>query len=220
MRVNHKNIYRSIGAALIIGAASLPAYAHQDVEMIHPKGLVTDSASIDTVAPSSILTLPPAPFNHKQIDEIIAYARQYTGTPYRRGAKGPHRFDCSGFMQYVFGHFDYSLNARSASQYLQGISVNEHEIRRGDLVFFTGRNARQNRVGHVGLVTEVYADGNFKFIHASTSHGIREDWNTAPYYSQRYIGARRIYPSQIDVHTILDAIIEWEEIDDSPFAGE
>ena len=67
-------------------------------------------------------------------------------------------------------------------------------------------------------VTEVYPDGRFKFIHASTSQGIREDWNFSPYYAQRYVGARRIYFVQIDKRLILDAILELEDIDDNtPF---
>lgn len=100
----------------------------------------------------------------------------------------------------------------------QGISVKDEEICRGDLVFFKGRNSRRSNVGHVGLVTEVYPDGRFKFIHASTSQGIREDWNFSPYYAQRYVGARRIYFVQIDKRLILDAILELEDIDDNtPF---
>lgn len=68
------------------------------------------------------------------------------------------------------------------------------------------------------MVTEVYPDGRFKFIHASTSQGIREDWNFSPYYAQRYVGARRIYFVQIDKRLILDAILELEDIDDNtPF---
>lgn len=168
------------------------------------------------------LSVPlPQTLVDKQIDSLIVYARKYTGTPYRRGGKGPNRFDCSGFMQYVFNHFSYPLNASSASQFLQGISVADEQIRRGDLVFFKGSNSRRARVGHVGLVTEVYPDGRFKFIHASTSQGIREDWSSSPYYAKRYMGARRIYFAQIDQSLILDAIIDLEEIDDdTPFDGD
>lgn len=168
------------------------------------------------------LSIPlPQTLVDKQIDSLIVYARKYTGTPYRRGGKGPNRFDCSGFMQYVFNHFSYPLNASSASQFLQGISVADEQIRRGDLVFFKGSNSRRARVGHVGLVTEVYPDGRFKFIHASTSQGIREDWSSSPYYAKRYMGARRIYFAQIDQSLILDAIIDLEEIDDdTPFDGD
>ena len=168
------------------------------------------------------LSVPlPQTLVDKQIDSLIVYARKYTGTPSRRGGKGPNRFDCSGFMQYVFNHFSYPLNASSASQFLQGISVADEQIRRGDLVFFKGSNSRRARVGHVGLVTEVYPDGRFKFIHASTSQGIREDWSSSPYYAKRYMGARRIYFAQIDQSLILDAIIDLEEIDDdTPFDGD
>ena len=64
-------------------------------------------------------------------------------------------------------------------------------LRKGDLVFFTGRN-RKKGVGHVGIVTEADNEkGTFKFIHASTSQGIKIDSNTG-YYEGRYLGARRI----------------------------
>lgn len=180
--------------------------------------------STKTDSPDSLmqpLSVPlPLTLIDKQIDSLIVYARKYTGTPYRSGGKGPTRFDCSGFMQYVFGHFSCPLNASSASQFLQGISVADEQIRRGDLVFFKGSNSRRARVGHVGLVTEVYPDGRFKFIHASTSQGIREDWSSSPYYAKRYMGARRIYLAQIDQTSILDAIIDLEEDDTTPFEGD
>lgn len=181
---------------------------------------MAEAATNDTLPQSISLPLPQNMVS-KQIDSLIVYARKYTGTPYRRGGKGPNRFDCSGFMQYVFNHFSCTLNASSASQYLQGISVADDRISKGDLVFFKGRNSRKAAVGHVGLVTEVYPDGRFKFIHASTSQGIREDWNTSPYYAQRYMGARRIYFARIDKSMILDAIIDLEDIDDNtPFEGD
>lgn len=191
------------------------------------KKRATTPRNTDTTvtAPDSLmqpLSVPlPQTLVDKQIDSLIVYARKYTGTPYRSGGKGPTRFDCSGFMQYVFGHFSCPLNASSASQFLQGISVADEQIRRGDLVFFKGSNSRRARVGHVGLVTEVYPDGRFKFIHASTSQGIREDWSSSPYYAKRYMGARRIYLAQIDQTSILDAIIDLEEDDDTaPFDGD
>lgn len=178
----------------------------------------SDTTAIEPDTVKSIITLPlPNILVDKQIDSLIEYARKYTGTPYRRGGKGPNRFDCSGFMQYVFNHFSYTLNANSASQYLQGISVADEKIQRGDLVFFKGRNSQRSTVGHVGLVTEVCPNGEFRFIHASTSQGIRENWNYEPYYAQRFMGARRIYFASIDKSAILDAIIDLEDQDDSPF---
>lgn len=222
MKRNRIETYRKTGIALLIVACTLPAGAAQkpNVATAVPDDTATGTAVSDSLPLLQLLPLPQDLVD-KQIDSLIVYARKYTGTPYRRGGKGPNRFDCSGFMQYVFNHFSYNLNANSASQYLQGISVADEKISRGDLVFFKGRNSRKTTVGHVGLVTEVYPDGRFKFIHASTSQGIREDWNTSPYYAQRYMGARRIYFTRIDKSMILDAIIDLEDIDDNtPFEGD
>lgn len=217
MKRNRITLYHKTAIVLLAMACTLSAGAAQKRSSKVKAASTITEVSTDTLP----LSVPmPQTLVDKQIDSLIVYARKYTGTPYRRGGKGPNRFDCSGFMQYVFNRFSYSLNASSASQYLQGISVPDEKIRRGDLVFFKGRNSRRATVGHVGLVTEVYPDGRFKFIHASTSRGIREDWSNAPYYAQRYMGARRIYFAQIDQDILLDAIIDLDEIDDTPFEGD
>lgn len=126
------------------------------------------------------------------IKDLLTEARKHMGKRYRSGAKGPKAFDCSGFSSYVYRQFGYSLSPSSSAQYNQGEKVGKGELREGDLVFFTGRNSRSGRVGHVGIVVSADNErGTFKFIHAATSGGIRIDTNTG-YYSRRYIGARRI----------------------------
>ena len=95
----------------------------------------------------------------------------------------------------MFKKISLKLNASSAAQYLQGISVDKEDIRRGDLVFFKGRYSSSSRVGHVGLVSEVLPGGKFKFIHASCSKGICEESSDALYYAKRYVGARRVIES-------------------------
>ncbi len=125
--------------------------------------------------------------------EVIDYAKGFLGTPYRRGSKGPKSFDCSGFTSYIFRRFDINLGASSRSQYLDGTYIDDSDVRPGDLVFFSGRRGGKT-VGHVGIAVDVAPDGRITFIHAATSGGIRYD--TYPddgYYSNRYIGARRVF---------------------------
>lgn len=126
------------------------------------------------------------------INDLLSEARSHLGKRYRSGAKGPQAFDCSGFSSYVFRQFGYDLGASSRDQFTQGETVDTKKLRKGDLVFFTGRNSKSNRVGHVGIVISVDNEkGTFKFIHASTSQGIKIDSNDG-YYSRRYIGAKRV----------------------------
>lgn len=126
------------------------------------------------------------------LNDLLKEANTHMGKRYRSGAKGPNAFDCSGFSSYVFRQFGYNLGASSRDQFTQGEKIDRKELRKGDLVFFTGRNSRRNVVGHVGIVVSADNEtGNFTFIHASTSRGIRIDSNTG-YYAHRYMGARRI----------------------------
>lgn len=130
--------------------------------------------------------------NDQLAEQIIDYASKYLGRPYRRGAKGPSSFDCSGFTSYIFRNFDIALSPSSRDQYLQGESISTDDIRPGDLLFFAGRRGGKT-VGHVAMAVDVDDNGKVKFIHAATSGGIRHDtWPDGGYYSKRFIGARRV----------------------------
>lgn len=124
------------------------------------------------------------------LNDLLSEARSHLGKRYSRGSKGPSAFDCSGFSSYVYRQFGYNLSASSAAQYNQGEKVDRKDLRKGDLVFFTGRRIG-NSVGHVGIVISAEENGDFKFIHAATSKGISISSCTG-YYEGRYLGARRI----------------------------
>lgn len=127
------------------------------------------------------------------VNDMISFARKYIGTRYVRGGKSPKGFDCSGFTSYVFNQFGYSLAPSSTEQYGQGTKIDRSEVEKGDLLFFTGRNAGSSRVGHVGIaIDNDPVTGEITFIHAAIGGGIRIDRTTAPYYAKRFIGARRV----------------------------
>lgn len=126
-------------------------------------------------------------------ENIVSTAFQYIGVPYRSGSSSPKGFDCSGFTSYVFKQQNIQLTRSSRSQYTEGQAVKSRaDLQKGDLVFFGGSGGGNKSIGHVGIVTEVNPDnGTFKFIHASRT-GIKVDKSTEPYYSRRYVGARRV----------------------------
>ncbi|MFT2020438.1 C40 family peptidase [Streptomyces sp. 796.1] len=79
------------------------------------------------------------------------------GAPYKYGAAGPHRFDCSGLTLYSFKKAGKKLPRTAAAQYNKTRHLSAGSRKAGDLVFFhSGRN-----VYHVGI----YA-GNNKIWHA------------------------------------------------------
>lgn len=124
------------------------------------------------------------------LDDLLDEGRTHIGKRYVHGAKGPSAFDCSGFTSYVYRQFGYNISPSSRAQYLEGTPVDRHDLRKGDLVFFTSRSSGKN-VGHVGIVVSAdNATGNFKFIHASIKGVKISDFEG--YYVGRYIGAKRI----------------------------
>ena len=100
-------------------------------------------------------------------EKIISYAKEYLGINYKYASNNPSKgFDCSGFVNYVFKHFDIEV-PRSSSQFKNiGKTVKPEAFQKGDILVFYGYKD-QKSIGHVGIICE--ADGmNSKFIHASS----------------------------------------------------
>lgn len=124
--------------------------------------------------------------------DIINYGMKYLNKPYRYAGKGPNAFDCSGFTSFVFKEFGFKLSTSSAGQDKQVPTIRKKEdLQVGDLVFFEGR-AHNGRVGHVGIVKEILPNGEFRFLHASTSNGVIVSRSTEQYYASRYLRGGRI----------------------------
>lgn len=184
-------LFAAVGAE----ARVLPELKHKPVVSADIASIFRPSPELPGLEPIGIITTEESgeAGDPVYINDLLDYARSFKGLRYRRGGKTSAGFDCSGFTGHVFGEFGIKLLADSRSQYTQGDAVERHDLRPGDLVFFTGRSAASKRVGHVGIVTSVDdATGRFRFIHSANSTGITESSSTEPYYSRRYLGARRI----------------------------
>lgn len=117
--------------------------------------------------------------------EIAKFVCTFVGYSYvYGGAKPSTGFDCSGLMYYCLRQYGYTMNRTADDQMDQGTAVSRDSLQVGDLVFF-GSGSYANHVGmYIG-------DGNF--VHASTpSTGVRINSLNETYYTNRYIGARRI----------------------------
>lgn len=118
------------------------------------------------------------------LEDVIAEAYSYLGTPYRYGGTSRSGIDCSGFTMKVFGAFGISLPHGATSQYRMCRSVTTAERAPGDLVFFaTGGSG----IGHVGIYL-----GGGQFIHSSTSSGVIISSLYESYYANTYLYAGRI----------------------------
>ncbi len=115
---------------------------------------------------------------------VTAEAQKYIGVPYRFGGTDTHGFDCSGFIQYVFRKKGVALPRAADEQYHLGTQVSRSSLRPGDLVFFS---TYEDGVSHSGIYM-----GEGQFISATTSQGIAVADMTSGYWSDCYIGAKRV----------------------------
>ena len=72
-----------------------------------------------------------------------------------------------------------------------GHEVEVAEILPGDLIFFVPDKGQAGYVSHTGIVTEVNGSQNIRFIHASSSRGVREDNLYGDYFKGRFVKALR-----------------------------
>lgn len=131
------------------------------------------------------------PIPNDKVKSIINLAKSLMGTPYHWGGTTPSGFDCSGFINYIFGRFGFTLVRTSYSLAELGETVSISNLQPGDLLFFRGTGGSTS-VGHVGMVIEVTPDA-INFIHASTSKGVTiNNFKTSKYYISRYVKAKRL----------------------------
>ena len=70
-------------------------------------------------------------------DEVVVFAANYIGLPYRYGGTSPTTgFDCSGFVQFVYKNFGMYLGRTTYDQIKEGVGVARNDLGVGDLVFF------------------------------------------------------------------------------------
>jgi cell wall-associated NlpC family hydrolase len=86
----------------------------------------------------------------RKAHRVVHVAASRKGSPYRWGAEGPHRFDCSGLTYWAFHRVGKYLPRVSRSQYRFTRHIRRAHRRRGDLVFFH-RGPRARSVYHVGI---------------------------------------------------------------------
>ena len=123
-----------------------------------------------------------------QGDALISYGETFLGTPYEFGASPDQTetFDCSSFVQRVFGEaLGLDLPRVSYNQAKEGREVGLDELRVGDLLFF---GARGLEIGHVGI----YA-GDGRILHTfSKVKGVHFD-EFDDNWKKRFVTARRLF---------------------------
>jgi cell wall-associated NlpC family hydrolase len=86
--------------------------------------------------------------HHVKVRKVLVEARRQKGKPYVYGAAGPHGFDCSGLVRYVFLHaLHKSLPHNAAQQYSAVKHIHRSQLKPGDLIFTDDGGY----ISHVGI---------------------------------------------------------------------
>lgn len=121
-------------------------------------------------------------------DEIIGTAEKYLGVPHCMGGTTVKCMDCSGLLVTVFARFGITLPHNSEEQARYGKIISRvGDLRKGDLVFFTGTYETSQFITHSGICT-----GNNKFIHVSSKNGVIITSMTDPWWVRRFVLGTRV----------------------------
>lgn len=105
---------------------------------------------------------PGEPITDGDYAALIAEAEKHIGKPYVFGAKGPDKFDCSGFVSWALTHSGVkSISTNAQGLYNACTPVSAANVKPGDLIFFQGTYSTSNTVTHVGIYV-----GNGMMLHA------------------------------------------------------
>lgn len=118
-------------------------------------------------------------------EKLILFAKKLLNIPYRFGGSSLRGIDCSAYVRKVYSKIGIYLPRTAREQFNEGRPIDTRELSIGDLVFF---RTYASFPSHVGIYL-----GNNLFIHASSGDKkVRIDSLQTPYYSKRFIGAKRL----------------------------
>lgn len=152
-RINLQNIGKLVFLVLVF---SLVAYILSD----RPKDSKTELeiSKVET-------TFTSEQTEHTLKDSIVEYGMNLLGTPYITAGSGEQGFDCSGYIYFVFQHFDIEVPRSTAGYENFGTEIPIENVEKGDLLLFL--SPTRNAIGHIGIVSN--ANGKESdFIHATS----------------------------------------------------
>lgn len=126
-------------------------------------------------------------------EDIVGFAQTLIGVPYRYGSIDPKvGFDCSGFITYVFNHFNIKVPRSSIDFTNVGKEIPVASAKRGDIILFTGTDSTERFVGHMGIV--VSNTDTLRFIHSTSGkqYGVTITPLTK-YYQGRFVKTIQIF---------------------------
>ena len=162
-----------------------------------PIPVKTDTALLPVVETQQLATTTGNTVNTGTIapDELIKFAETLIGTPYVWASTDPQvGFDCSGFITYVFNHFNIAVPRSSIDFTNVGRTVPVEKAKTGDLILFTGTDPLEKNIGHMGIVVSNTITDGLMFIHATSGRAMSVTISKLnEQYTKRFVRVSRIF---------------------------
>lgn len=177
-------------------ASDFTVHPNNSKQTIELKPIAQDGLQAQSIGGTTIMPTPgtPSTLPDVDLDALLTKATTYVGTPYVFGS-APYpqsgTFDCSSFVQYVYGQYGVKLKRSSRQQATQGQRITKSQLMKGDLIFFSvpGRFASNQTVGHVAIYM-----GNDQIIHTVSPQrgGVYVAKFSGTTWERRFLLARRV----------------------------
>jgi cell wall-associated NlpC family hydrolase len=159
-------------------------------------------AEATTLAPPALPVLavvarrPAAAPRPVRADSVVRFALAQLGTVYCYAGSSPATgFDCSGFVRFVFGHFEVAMPHSTSLLIGVGRPVPRAQARPGDIIVFTGTAAGSTTPGHAGIIISDLGETPLRFVHSSSARresGVKISQVEGSGYEQRFMQVRRV----------------------------
>ena len=126
--------------------------------------LLTGESSGPRASQPEIVTdeVQPVASRAVKVRSALRVAKRQVGDPYRYGAAGPHRFDCSGLIYFSARKAGFSAVPRTSSAQSRHMRrIKRSDMRPGDYVFFGNRSGVYHAAIYLGR-----KDGRRRILHA------------------------------------------------------
>jgi cell wall-associated NlpC family hydrolase len=114
----------------------------------------------------------------------VRVALAQVGKPYVFGAEGPSTYDCSGLVQYAYGHAGIGVPRTARPQFRATRPVATSQLLPGDLLFFATDKSNWDTIHHVGIYL-----GGGRMVHAPQPGDVVK---VSPVWWAEYFGATRV----------------------------
>lgn len=171
------------------------ALATSNINVVVAKSKVEEKKEVkeQPKADNAVTNVAEASSNYSNVEasvdtsSVVNAAYSLLGTRYTAGGTSPSTgFDCSGFVNYVYGVTGTSIGRSSSAQLGNGSAISEGDLQPGDIIIWA--NNGSNFASH----SSIYA-GDGTIIHATSNKGVQQtNLNNWKNWGQHIIGIRRI----------------------------